>query len=254
LPASTPHDSWAEAYDLACDEEFGELLGRITAATLGLVADLLPKPGAIVDFGAGTGRLAIPLAAAGHAVVAVEPSAAMLDVLAAKAGPRGPCRVACRMQDYRGEARFDLALCAFGVLSYVTTCDGLDAALAAARASLAPGGRILLDLPRAMLFASRRCETARILREVDLEPLGAGLFAYCERIELRDPSHVPSLRRYEDRFKIRAWSRGDLDRAAERVGLVVETDVSDRVPGSGADWLLLAPHDGISALPPRGSR
>ena len=42
------------------------------------LADLLPRqPGLVVDVGAGTGRDALAFAAAGHEVVAVEPSAAM---------------------------------------------------------------------------------------------------------------------------------------------------------------------------------
>jgi 2-polyprenyl-3-methyl-5-hydroxy-6-metoxy-1,4-benzoquinol methylase len=42
-----------------------------------VITGLLPPGGSIVDFGAGTGRLAIPLARAGYRVTAVEPSSAM---------------------------------------------------------------------------------------------------------------------------------------------------------------------------------
>jgi SAM-dependent methyltransferase len=45
------------------------------------LSSLAVAPGRIVDLGAGTGLLAIPLAARGHAVMAVEPAEAMLSFL-----------------------------------------------------------------------------------------------------------------------------------------------------------------------------
>ncbi len=54
--------------------------------TVGLIADLVPPGGSVLDVGAGTGRLAIPLARQGIRVTAVEPAAAMLGELRAAAG------------------------------------------------------------------------------------------------------------------------------------------------------------------------
>lgn len=42
-----------------------------------LLLQLLPEAGTLIDVGAGTGRLSLPIAAAGHRVLAVEPNAAM---------------------------------------------------------------------------------------------------------------------------------------------------------------------------------
>jgi SAM-dependent methyltransferase len=53
--------------------------------------------GAVLEFGVGTGRLAIPLAAAGLPVHGVDGSAAMLDTLRAKPGGD---RVACTLGDF----------------------------------------------------------------------------------------------------------------------------------------------------------
>lgn len=54
------------------------------------LADLAGAPGgAVGDLGAGTGHLALPLAARGFDVVAVEPARAMLDRLSATAASRG---------------------------------------------------------------------------------------------------------------------------------------------------------------------
>jgi SAM-dependent methyltransferase len=49
------------------------------------LASLAGRPGPAVDLGAGTGLLAVPLAAAGVAVRAVEPATAMLEVLRERA-------------------------------------------------------------------------------------------------------------------------------------------------------------------------
>jgi SAM-dependent methyltransferase len=49
------------------------------------LAELAGEPGAVVDLGAGTGLLAIPLAARGISVQAVEPAEAMLDLLRQRA-------------------------------------------------------------------------------------------------------------------------------------------------------------------------
>jgi SAM-dependent methyltransferase len=135
MPDPTSHDAWAEVYDLVYAEEFGALLEGLTDRTLELVCILAKPPAAVVEFGAGTGRLAIPLASVGYRVVAVEPSAAMLGRLAGKPGGDAVRRVVGRVQDYAGDMRFDLALCVFGVLSYLTTRAQLDAGLAAVRAS-----------------------------------------------------------------------------------------------------------------------
>lgn len=54
------------------------------------LADLAGRPGATVgDLGAGTGHLALPLAARGFAVTAIEPAQAMLDRLSGTARARG---------------------------------------------------------------------------------------------------------------------------------------------------------------------
>jgi predicted RNA methylase len=56
---------------------FGRFYDELTRQTLEQIATLGSKL-RIADFGAGTGRLSLPLAAAGHTVSAVEPSASML--------------------------------------------------------------------------------------------------------------------------------------------------------------------------------
>ena len=66
-----PHSSWAEVYDLAYERSFGRLYADLSAQTIRVIMDRVPSPAKVVDFGAGTGRLSIPLSESGYDVLAV---------------------------------------------------------------------------------------------------------------------------------------------------------------------------------------
>jgi SAM-dependent methyltransferase len=96
-------------------------------------------PGArILDLGAGTGRIADPLAALGHAVVAVDDSPAMLAHVRLARPHRS------RIEDLDLADRFDLVLLASHLVN--TPDDALRRGLLdAARRHLADGGQVLLQ-------------------------------------------------------------------------------------------------------------
>lgn len=79
-----PHASWADVYDLAYEQSFGLFYSELTKATIELITETLHTGGSIVDFGAGTGRLSIPLAEKHYDVTAVDPCQEMLDQLVLK--------------------------------------------------------------------------------------------------------------------------------------------------------------------------
>ena len=108
MPA--PHSSWAEVYDLVYEQSFGELYSQLTAATLEVVSRFAQPPAKIVDFGAGTGRLAIPLTEMGFVVTAVEPCLEMLDQLKAKGGETALKRGRAATEDVSAAGQFELAL------------------------------------------------------------------------------------------------------------------------------------------------
>ena len=56
------HDSWADYYDCAYKLTYGRVYEDFTNKTLDVIRDLASPPARIVEFGAGTGRLAIPQA------------------------------------------------------------------------------------------------------------------------------------------------------------------------------------------------
>jgi SAM-dependent methyltransferase len=103
--------------------------------------------------GAGTGRLAVPLAAAGHEVTAVDQDLAMLERgrrLAAAAGSETAARVRFVEADLVGlrlpeAGSFRLAILALNTFLALGSRDAQRAALRTAAAHLAPGGLVVVD-------------------------------------------------------------------------------------------------------------
>jgi SAM-dependent methyltransferase len=106
--------------------------------------------GAIVELGVGTGRIAIPIAAAGVQVIGVDSSRGMLEVCAEAAALAGVAHlVDLRVGDLRNppvRERVSLVICPFRAFLHLHThAERLDA-LRAAHALLVPGGRFAFDV------------------------------------------------------------------------------------------------------------
>jgi len=117
-----------------------------------LAKDRLGNAGRILELGAGSGRVTIPLARDGHAVVAVDQMPPMLDRLRQRAAKLAPA-VAGRITALSGElctftapGPFPLAIAAFNVLEHLYTRGELDACLRRVAAHLAPGGAFAFDV------------------------------------------------------------------------------------------------------------
>jgi len=106
--------------------------------------------GPVLELGAGTGRVTEALARAGHEVVAVDASAAMLARAAerlAAAGLADRVRlVEGDMRDLDLGERFPLVLAPFNTLMHAYTLDDQDRVLAAVVGHLADGGLFAFDL------------------------------------------------------------------------------------------------------------
>lgn len=157
-----PYAQIAEWYDLEHDsftddiELYLELIGGATTRL------------AILEVGAGTGRLLAALAGAGYVVTGVEPSAAMRARCARRLAAL-PERVARRISIVAGTAsdlpvaaveRFDVALLGLGTYGHFTRADERAAALGALRSHLREGGRLIVDVdlagPRRLLETAGR--------------------------------------------------------------------------------------------------
>ena len=100
--------------------------------------------GPVVEWGAGTGRIAAPLAAAGHEVTAVELSGAMVERGRKKGG--GVRWVPGDMRTARLDRRYRLAVCAFNSFLCLLTVDEALAFLRNARGHLEPGGLLGIEV------------------------------------------------------------------------------------------------------------
>ena len=234
---TTPHSSWAQHYDAAYAHSFGKIYEALTTVTLENVAKLQPPPARIIDFGAGTGRLSLPLAKAGYFVVAVDPCAEMLDMLRSKAATQNLTvnTIPCRMQDEFQSAPFDIALCVFTVLLYLLDEASLAASLRRAAAVLRPGGRLLFDIPSRQLFHSYRWETPDFVREVTVTAETGELFRYEEAIRVSDGGRWTD---YADSFQIRLWQETEIFSALKQAGFVVEEDLSRQFACSGSKYFV----------------
>jgi len=108
--------------------------------------------GRVLELGAGSGRVTIPLARDGHEVVAVDRSPAMLARLRARVAALPPA-VARRITVVEGDLRdfdvpgkFPLAIAAFNVVEHLYTRGEVAAFLARVRARLVPTGALAFDV------------------------------------------------------------------------------------------------------------
>jgi SAM-dependent methyltransferase len=98
----------------------------------------------VLDFGCGTGRLAIAMAQAGHHVTAVEPSRAALDVARGKPGA-AKVRWIEGATDVLPAHAYEVVLLTDHVAQSFIGDEEWSAALRVLRRALVPGGRLILD-------------------------------------------------------------------------------------------------------------
>lgn len=108
--------------------------------------------GPVLEVGVGTGRVAEAIARTGLDVVGVDVSPSMLELARGRFAEQGLAdRVELLAGDMRtldlGDRRFPLALLPYRVLAHALTPDELLTTLRAIREHLAPGGRLVFNLP-----------------------------------------------------------------------------------------------------------
>ena len=116
------------------------------------VDEALASGGPVVELGVGTGRIAIPTAAAGIHVIGVDSSSGMLEVCAAEARAAGVAdRLDLRLGDLRRppvDERVPLVTSPFRAFLHLATDDERHEALRAVRSLLRAGGRFVFDVFR----------------------------------------------------------------------------------------------------------
>ena len=234
----TAHDSWADVYDLAYEETLGYFLDQLTESTIEVVKRWQSTPAKIVDFGAGTGRLAIPLANSGYTVTAVDPSSKMLEALKRKDGALHVKTVNSEMQNFVANDPYDMALCVFTVIAYFAEREDLIRALSSAYESLKPGGFLLIDVPRRSLFQSQSPYHGELNRTVQINPIDEFCYDYSEEIELLGDGK----QKYSDRFIIRYWPKDDIVNVLKNLGFTELTRFENLLSDVMPDYLLFQKH------------
>jgi SAM-dependent methyltransferase len=141
----TEHDIWdtevAQGYDSPGDGMFApEVLGPTVERLAHLAAG-----GRALEFAIGTGRVAIPLAERGVAVVGIEFSAAMIARLREKVGERIPV-IQGDMVGTRAEGEFSLVYLVYNTISNLLTQAKQVECFRNAARHLRPGGRFVIEL------------------------------------------------------------------------------------------------------------
>jgi SAM-dependent methyltransferase len=140
--AVSPYDAIAELFDpwsRSVTEDIPFYVGEARKAR-----------GPIVELGVGTGRIAVPTARAGVAVIGVDSSRAMLEVCRRAVEAAGVSElVDLRLGDLAEppvSERVRLVTCPFRSYLHLPDEDSRLAALTAARELLVPGGRFIFDV------------------------------------------------------------------------------------------------------------
>jgi SAM-dependent methyltransferase len=132
----------AARYDETSAEQFAP---AVLAPTVELLAELAAG-GPALEFGIGTGRVALPLAARGVPVTGIELSRAMAARLREK---RGAERIEVTIGDFattRVEGTFRLVYLVFNTIGNLTRQEAQVACFGNAAAHLEPGGRFVVEV------------------------------------------------------------------------------------------------------------
>jgi SAM-dependent methyltransferase len=151
--AESPYDRIAALYDTwsrSVTEDVDFYVAEARKATGGARAARTGEGKSIVELGIGTGRIAVPTAAAGVRVIGIDSSPGMLEVCRRRAAAAGvELLVDLRLGDLRNPPvaeRVPLVTCPFRSYLHLVDADERLAALRAARDLLLPGGRLIFDV------------------------------------------------------------------------------------------------------------
>lgn len=227
------YDCWAELYDSLYEAAFGHAYQALTRQHLEMLQPLLGESGHLLDVGAGTGRLSVPVAEQGHRVSAVEPSSGMLARLEAKARQAAASQrihvFGCRMQDVQARhgvpTDHDAAICVFSTLHHFTDRQALHGSLMRMRDSVRRGGCVLLGVhPPDVFEAFAAGRTQDVLL-----PKAGGMVRWmqCAQdtaradgiLDTRSEIILPDGTRILDRLAIQPWTLDQVSAVAHELGL-----------------------------------
>lgn len=202
-PRSIIDDGAREHYEDAAlyDYEY-----RRRRADVNFYRELAARRGAnrILELGAGSGRVTIPLARDGRSVVALDQAPAMLAQLRRRvAGLPAVARdrvtvVEGDLRDFDVSGRFELAIAAFNVVEHLYTRSEFDACLRRVAARLARGGAFAFDVQLPDLRWLMRDPIKRWARTRFTDPATGRAVYYSTNHDYDPISQIAMIRIYYD--------------------------------------------------------
>ncbi len=234
---SVPHDSWANSYDQLFEASFGSHLVNLTDLTMEIVLELSEPTESILDIGAGTGRMSLPLIESKFYVSALDPSAGMLSQLATKL-PNHPNLELIHSPTAKLEMResYNGALCIFTVSSYWLDESTLADSLRSIYNALLPNGWLIIDRTLKSSFSNTIFQNERIQRQAMIEDLGGDIFRFTEQSTISCSNNIKQI---NDSFLIRYWEEDLFMDHVVATGFNLEQDLSQAFASSGANFYLL---------------
>ncbi len=233
-----PHDNWAKYYDFVYERTFGNLYCNLTQLTIEKISELFSE-GIIIDYGAGTGRLTIPLKQKGYSIIAVEKSSRMIHELENKVSFHNleiPL-FNCSISEYADEEA-DFALALFTVLSYSTSEEELIKCIENISKHLKPNGFFFFDLPNLIFFANEvllNKTEQDFKRYVTLSRTENEVYTYNEECS-GIFNGVPFS--YEDSFSIKYWDISTIEAILNKNGLFDTQKEFPEFHGTGSTYKL----------------
>ncbi len=228
-------NDWAKFFNGFADQYDGEMFTRNTEAELGFLREHLGvgERGRVLDLGCGTGRHSVGLARLGYQVTGVDLSAGMLEVARQRAVQAGVTVewVCANATEFMREEQFDGAIClcegSMGLLA--GDDDPLDhdmAILRNIRASLADGGRLILNVLNA----------CRMIRTYSDDDVAAGKFNVLDLTETSDVIGLMGEEGKSLRLRERGYTPPEIRRMLIWAGLVVDGVYGGTAGEWGLHW------------------
>lgn len=204
-------DAWAELYDEVFPAPAPEVIEFVTARAEG---------GPVLELAVGTGRVAIPLVAAGVEVHGVEISPQMIDVLHRR--PDKVPIVASDMTRFRLDRRYPLVLLGANTLFVPLEEEAQRGVFRATAAALETGGRFVIECFVPDLDRFDRDQTVRA-REVS-----------ADHVMIEFAIHDPDLQVIRSMMDIR-WTKGRSALLPVQVRYLWPQQIDEMASGSGLE-------------------
>lgn len=175
----------------------------------------------MLELAAGSGRVSLPLAAAGIGIVALDSDAVMLGRCN---GEGGPLAVVADMRRFALARRFAMVFVAYNSLQLLTSDQDMAACLTCARRHLAPSGFVGLEVTDFQAGAADGAVDEELLGEAEgvrligtlVHDMDRRTSRYCRRFAGPGWS-------IEDEIELRSLDRGELEALLAAAGLVATT-------------------------------